>query len=104
MPRGAHEGGALDFGRGGLSAASSKLGETAAPGCHGRTAPLGSCTSAPRTWGWSGPGFALGRTQNLLPTHVGMDQLPARLGRDLPFPTHVGSPRLGVVSVPGSRE
>jgi len=64
----------------GLSAASPKLREIAVPGCHCRAAPLGSCTSAPRTWGWSGPSFALGRTQNLLPTHVGMDQLPARLG------------------------
>ena len=31
--RGAHEGGALDFGRGGPSAASSKMGKPAAPGC-----------------------------------------------------------------------
>jgi len=81
-------GGALDVDRSAPERRINKIGETAVPGCHCRATPLGSCTSAPRTWGWSGPGFALGRTQNLLPTHVGMDQLPARLGEFSQRPPH----------------
>ena len=52
--------------------------------------PLGSGASAPRTWGWSGPDLAM------LPTHVGMDQHPARCRKTCSvFPTHVGIPVSG---------
>lgn len=82
----AHEGCALDVDEGDLSGvASSKLGKTAVPGCRGRAAPLGSCTSTPRMWGWT----------DIL--NVWESSLSV-------FPTHVGSPRLGGCESPGSRE
>ena len=44
---------ALDFGRGGLSVASSKLGKPRYRVVRCRAAPLGSCASTPRMWGWT---------------------------------------------------
>lgn len=65
-----------------LSAASPKLGKTPALGC----ALQGGAV----------------RFMRISPTHVGMDQHPARCRKTCSvFPTHVGIPSLEGVSVPG---
>ena len=85
-------GGAFGFGRGGLSATSPKLREIAAPGCALQGGAVRFRHISPKHVGMvrSGP-------RNLLPTHVGMDQLPARLGEIFQrLPHACGDPRLGV--------
>ena len=77
----------------GLTAASSKLGKTATLGCALQGSAANFMHTSPTHVGMvrSGP-------RNLLPTHVGMDQHPARCRKTCSvFPTHVGIPSLGVL-------